>query len=852
MAHTADPNSLRLHSVPAWFTEAKFGIFIHWSLSTIPAWAPTEKGDFHEVIRKEGFETYFRYNPYSEWYQNGLRLGEGPVFEHHRDTWGGDFPYSKFKDSFNASLADWDPEAWAESFKAAGATYVVLVTKHHDGFCLWPSDVPNPRMPGFHASRDVVGELAEAVRRRGMRMGLYYSGALDWTWTDEPIRAAADMLTNGDPSQEYADYAEAQYRELIARYKPSILWNDIAYPARGRYLGLLADYYEAVPDGLVNDRWMQASDEFRLSLRKPLMRAVADWGAKRIMLKPQPSDPGVPFDYSTMEYHVSDKILARHWECVRGIGHSFGYTANESESNFLKASEGVGLLADVVSSNGNLLLNIGPKPGGEFQGIQRDCIEGMGAWLAANGQAIYATTPWTRPEGRSSAGGKIRFTCKGEDLYAIFAHVPPQGELTILDLALPETATVSLLAATAATAATAGGASAEGIPLKAKAQGRNLVVDFPALSDAMPPVLRIAGGNRNAKSGLPARREQPKGQLKAPKTVEALVRAKVVGAVVVIAILVPLLSLTGFNPATSSSLPWSLAYSAMVILGFALLLTVDTASQVRKEMARGEIAPENQSAGIPPGPAPGQSKASSPWRHILPSALPYALLSTATVSALVLLLSLVGISTSPVALSLILIVGLSFPVALTLRRAIPAVVAENGPFLSRPATAAPVPPARHFLAEHLAPRLILMTAINLPLGLMIAAGEAAAGPTITAFKARQDWGTTFLILIVCCFSAAGDWTVGDLWAGRRPLSARKPWLNGLLVFALLVAVSYAAGFVYQTWLTASGLASLSPWAALCHKMLGLWIATVIGLVLGVAWTAPRATRKVRDRMEGRG
>jgi alpha-L-fucosidase len=87
MPYTPDPASLRQHSVPAWFDEAKFGIFLHWSLSTIPAYAPTEKGDFHEVIRKEGFETYFRYNPYSEWYLNGLRLGEGPVWEHHKATW---------------------------------------------------------------------------------------------------------------------------------------------------------------------------------------------------------------------------------------------------------------------------------------------------------------------------------------------------------------------------------------------------------------------------------------------------------------------------------------------------------------------------------------------------------------------------------------------------------------------------------------------------------------------------------------------------------------------------------------------------------------------------------------------
>jgi alpha-L-fucosidase len=836
MSYTSDPNSLRLHSVPAWFIEAKFGIFVHWSLSTIPAWAPTEKGDFHDVIRKEGFETYFRYNPYSEWYQNGLRMGEGAVWEHHRDTWGADYPYASFKESFNAALADWDPEAWAESFKAAGARYVVLVTKHHDGFCLWPSAVPNPRMPGFHTTRDVVGELTEAVRKRGMKMGLYYSGALDWTWSEEPIRIAADMLTNGNPSQEYADYAEAQYRELIARYRPSILWNDIAYPAHGRYLKLLADYYEAVPDGLVNDRWMQASDEFRLSLRKPPMRAVADWGAKQIMLKPRPSDPGVPFDYSTMEYHVSDKILDRHWECVRGIGHSFGYTANEPEANFLKATEGIGLLADVVSSNGNLLLNIGPKPGGSFQGIQKDCIDGMGAWLAANGEAIYGTRPWTRPSGLTSLGGKLRFTCKGDDLYAIFAEAPVAGSVTILDLALPAGARVTVLGAMPATPSGA---------VAVTQAGRNLTIELPASTSDMPLVLKIGGGNVKPLKGPQAKPGQPEGQLKRPKSDKSLVATKIIGAVVVIAIIIPLLSMTGFNPATSFSLPWALAYAAMVILSFGVLLSVDTASQVRKEMIRGDIAPETRSAP----PASGTAPTRSPWRHVLPSAIPSSLVSTALVIGITLLLSAIGIRVSPFALSLILIVGLSVPVAFTLRRALPEVVAENESFLAQPAMATPVLGPWYFIAEHLVPRLVLMTAINLVLGLMIAAGYAAAGPTITASRAQQDWGTTFLILIVCCFSAAGDWTVGDLWSGRRPTTTRKPWLNGLLLFILLIVISYAAGFVYQLYLDASGLAALSPWTALVHKMVGVWVSTILGLVMGIAWTLPRTSRKVAARKE---
>jgi alpha-L-fucosidase len=171
MFYTPDPASLRQHSIPDWYLQAKFGIFIHWSLSAIPAYAPAGKGSFHEVIRKEGFETLFRNNPYREWYHNGLRLGEGPVWEHHRATWGADYPYERFKDAFNAALEAWDPGAWADAFTAAGARYV-------------------------------VGELVQAVRGRGMRMGLYYSGALDWTLGTDPIRSATGSLTNADPSPQ--------------------------------------------------------------------------------------------------------------------------------------------------------------------------------------------------------------------------------------------------------------------------------------------------------------------------------------------------------------------------------------------------------------------------------------------------------------------------------------------------------------------------------------------------------------------------------------------------------------------------------------------------------------------------
>src|SRR5262249_51329153 len=150
---------------------------------------------------------------------------------------------------FESASATWSPESWASLFAEAGARYVVLVTKHHDGFALWPSAVPHPTRPGWHAARDFVGELDGAVRRRCLRMGTYYSGGLDWAVQPGPIRNTFDTLTVAPQSAEYIAYADAQWRELITRYHPAVMWNDLGYPQNADALALFADFYNTVPDG---------------------------------------------------------------------------------------------------------------------------------------------------------------------------------------------------------------------------------------------------------------------------------------------------------------------------------------------------------------------------------------------------------------------------------------------------------------------------------------------------------------------------------------------------------------------------------------------------------------------------
>jgi alpha-L-fucosidase len=176
-------------------------------------------------------------SPYAEWYWNAMRIPGSPVAEHHAKVWK-NAPYQTFREPFERMLESWDPAPFADLFAKAGARYVVHVTKHHDGFCLWPTDVRNPHERDWASKRDVVGDLASAVRARGMRFGTYYSGGLDWTFGGLPIVDLASIIAAIPQSAEYLAYADAHWHELIERYRPCVLWNDIGYPASADRPGL--------------------------------------------------------------------------------------------------------------------------------------------------------------------------------------------------------------------------------------------------------------------------------------------------------------------------------------------------------------------------------------------------------------------------------------------------------------------------------------------------------------------------------------------------------------------------------------------------------------------------------------
>ncbi len=416
--------SLCQHTVPDWFNDAKLEIFIHWGLYSIPGWAPTT-GPLPEVIEREGWGGWFGRNPYAEWYMNSIRIAGSPSAQYHAATYGTDFSYEQFAQQFNEQTQTWDPGAWAELFAGAGARYVVLTTKHHDGFLLWPSATPNPFKANYHAERDLVGDLTAAVRQCGMRMGLYYSGGLDWTFNDHVIADIADLFRAVPQSAEYTAYADAHWRELIERYEPIVLWNDIGYPASANLPELFSAYYNRVAEGVINDRFTQADPSSGSAEGTP---PVAPW-----------------FDFRTPEYAVFDEIMAEKWESCRGLGYSFGYNRNESPETMLSPVELIRSFVDIVSKNGNLLLNIGPMGDGTIPMEQQDRLRALGDWLRVNGDAIYGTRPWSRAEARTTDGTPLRFTKKGDTLSAVLLDTPLSSQVALEGLRVREGSNVRLL-----------------------------------------------------------------------------------------------------------------------------------------------------------------------------------------------------------------------------------------------------------------------------------------------------------------------------------------------------------------------------------------------------------------------
>ena len=388
--YTADWQSLDTREIPGWFQDAKFGIFIHWGVYSVPAYRPLESG---------------LYASYAEWYYARVyknALSGGMVF--HNKNYGPDFEYREFGPMFKAEL--WDPGLWAKMFKDAGAKYVVLTSKHHDGFCLWPTKSEykkdwNSMDIGPH--RDLVGDLTRAVRKEGLKMGLYYS-IIEWESTltgrtESGYFLPADHIEKYKiPENKYVDHhLIPQLKELVNSYKPSLIFAD----------GGEWDYDETYWKTLEFLSWLYNESPVKNKV------VVNDRFAK--------SMPGKHGDYYSSEYKDADLDLQHPWEESRGIGGSYGYNRAENLQDYSSSEELIYELIDIVSRGGNLLLNVGPTADGRIPVIQQQRLQDIGNWLDVNGEAIYGT----RKSGLESDKVQgLYFTKKENCLYLILTQWP--------------------------------------------------------------------------------------------------------------------------------------------------------------------------------------------------------------------------------------------------------------------------------------------------------------------------------------------------------------------------------------------------------------------------------------------
>jgi alpha-L-fucosidase len=424
--------------LPAWYDDAKLGLMFHWGPYAIPAWAPPT-GALSKVVEEKGWEHWFANNPYAEWYGNSMLIPGSPTRDHHRAAWGRLGRYDAFAKALRQNAREWDPSLWMESVIASRARYVVLTAKHHDGFLMWPSRSRNPRRRAWQLSRDVVGELADAVRAAGLRFGLYYSAGLDWSFGGTPIRSLPDLLSATPRSKTYAAYVDAHWRELIARFAPSVLWSDIGSPAAQELLSLFSAYYDAVPDGVVNDRFGQTDLGEPGSLRRRVAMALVRLVAPRALRAPASSIGARAIrhaDFLTAEYGAPPRETGRKWECVRGLGYSFAHSTEETDAHLLSVEALVRLLVDVVARGGNLLLGVGPSGDGSIDAAQTSRLRGLGDWLALNGLAIFSSRPWGDQETETEDGIPIRFTARDMTAYAILLGTPAGRTIVLPGLRL--------------------------------------------------------------------------------------------------------------------------------------------------------------------------------------------------------------------------------------------------------------------------------------------------------------------------------------------------------------------------------------------------------------------------------
>jgi alpha-L-fucosidase len=431
----ADWESLHKYEVPEWYQDAKFGIFIHWGVYSVPAFG-------------------------SEWYPRLMYQAGSPEFKHHIATYGPQdkFGYKDFVPMFKAE--NYDPAAWADLFKKAGAKYVVPVAEHHDGFAMYDSGVSDWTAAKMGPHRDVIGDLAKAVRSAGLHFGVsshrvehnfflgvgrtflsdindpqyaaFYGPAHTWLNNKQGTPLDADFTY---VSPAWADDWLARSTELVEKYHPDIVYFDwwIGQASIRSNLTRFAAFYY--------NRSLKYGDHVGVINYKDY--AMHEHGGVLDL------ERGQLGDIRPLPWQTDTSISNKSWGFIR-------------DDTYKSPQFVIHQLIDIVSKNGNLLLNIGPRSDGTIPGEVQQVLLDVGAWLNTNGEAIYGTRPWrSYGEGptKVAAGSfhdtdtgnytpeDFRFTTKSGALYAIGLVWPTNGEAVIHSLApTPDTKPVQSVA----------------------------------------------------------------------------------------------------------------------------------------------------------------------------------------------------------------------------------------------------------------------------------------------------------------------------------------------------------------------------------------------------------------------
>jgi alpha-L-fucosidase len=414
-----DWQSLRAYQAPEWFRDAKFGIFIHWGVYSVAGFG-------------------------SEWYSRNMYQQGMPDFAHHVATYGPQATFG-YKDLIPKFTADhFDPNAWAKLFHDAGARYVVPVAEHHDGFPMYESNLTDWCAGKMGPKRDVLGDLAKAVRAEGMHLGASsHRAEHDWFF-DGGRHFASDV---NDPKYA-AFYGPAQLRQLDGDNSDSLA-HDFTYvsPAfMNDWLARTAEIVERYHPDLIYFDWWVGQPDFRTHLAR-----FATYYYNHAAAQHQPvalfyklsamADGAATLD---VERGALAGIRPQPWQTDTSLSNaSWGYVEGDT---YKSPDVVIHQLVDVVSKNGNLLMNVGPKPDGTIPDGAAKTLLAVGEWLKVNGDAIYGTRPWRQfgegptqieagqfhdRETKPYAAEDFRFTTKGDALYAIELAWPKNGEAVI-------------------------------------------------------------------------------------------------------------------------------------------------------------------------------------------------------------------------------------------------------------------------------------------------------------------------------------------------------------------------------------------------------------------------------------